>query len=271
MGKVEIVLLARWLTAGVLLLAGVLAGASPAAASSSGKRAVHMTFAVSVDRADRGAVVTLSGRAWRGQKRNAGKVDVHFRKAGTSAWVAVTSTRSSAAGRFRAVVRAESSGTFRAVYRGNKFRKAAARSDALAVHVMREVTRTVGKHSVTGADCDAPAPNACAWTGPTITIADAPLKLSWSITCNQPKSGGILVGFLDSPTNELPKGDNPMSGPGWQRWSYSSPGQVDLTPPITRGHLHVQVSGGTAYYPDLGDICDWSITASQTVTERVRV
>src|SRR3712207_4948893 len=64
----------RLLTTAALIVAALSAGATPAQAASP--KPVTMTFAASPQSVERGAVVTLAGRAAHGRSGNAAPVDI---------------------------------------------------------------------------------------------------------------------------------------------------------------------------------------------------
>ncbi|GGN18688.1 hypothetical protein FHR83_004053 [Actinoplanes campanulatus] len=250
------------------LATAVVLTSSPAVAAP--KKPVRITFAASATAAVRGSTVTLTGRAHYNATGNKARVDVYFARTGAG-YRLLTSTTANAHGNFRKTVTATTTGMYKAVYRGNTKRKRATAADALTVYINQTVTKTIFSHSEEGVDCGAPRPNACTFAGPTITIADTPITVTGKRACATPKAG-MTMAFTDSPTNTLPprSPDNSMSGPGWVTRSYLSPGTLPLpTPPSTTGHFYVSV--GASPFENTAAICDWSVVATQPVTERVTV
>lgn len=258
--------ISRLITVAGVLVATVLAG-SPAQAAKP--KPVKMTFSVAPETSSPGADVTLSGKAARGAKGNAGTVEFYFRKDGTNRYALVGSTRAGKTGTFSATVKASVSGTYKAVYRGNKKRKSATRYDTLDVYKTTTTTKTVWSHTSGEVDCLAPEPNACRVVSEDLTIDEGPLMVNFKRDCDQPK-GGATLGFTDSPTNTPPEGAAWPASPGWRHFSYMmGPTDFDLAPAVTRGHFFVNVNSGR-YWPGAG-MCRFSVTATQTVTSTVQV
>ncbi|MBO3737771.1 hypothetical protein [Actinoplanes flavus] len=243
---------------------------TPNAAVAAPRKPVTMRFAASATSAPRGSTVTLTGRAHYKATGNKAKVDIYFAKAGAG-YRLLTSTTANAHGDFRKTVTATTTGTYKAVYRGNTRRKRATAADALTVYINQTTTRTLFTHAEEDADCAAAKPNACTFSGPTITIGNTPITVTGILRCERPKPA-MGVRFTDSPDSPKPPASpgNMLAGPGWVVAYYHGLGTVTMPTPLSlTGAFHVWV--GSTPFESTTAICDWSVTATQPVTERVTV
>lgn len=259
----------------VTIALGLLAVASPAQAAA---RPVTMTVSVSPAptpasasaSVERGALVTLSGRAYSGRTGNAAPVEVWFRKAGTAAYAKVATTSTASSGTFRRAVRATASGRYKVVYRGSATRKPATRYADLAVHVTQTVRQTVWHRSETAYDCL--RGTSCPITSPELTIARGPLTASFTIACTQ-QMWTATVAFTASPANTPPDGAAMPAAPGWRwlAWHTPVPASFDLAPATTRGHFYLSMTSSRPMFGDGPVTCDFTLTAWQHTTRKLRV
>ncbi|GAA1634113.1 hypothetical protein [Actinoplanes couchii] len=190
---------------------------------------------------------------------NAGRVDFYFVRGQKGPRKFAGSATASNSGRFRWSTKATVSGDYIAEYRNRKLAIVANATEYLSVYTHRATDQKLYSWTAGKMSC-LPA---CKTVGPEQFVDAAPIHVTLSRECLQPKSGG-RIGFADSQQNAFKPGD-----PGWRDFPEGQgPAEFDLNPGLTRGRFYFEWTSAPAPAGELTQ-CNLSFTATQRIVRKV--